>query len=75
MPEYAGLHVLKSLYHIDNEYDYFIPPHLRDDIRVGDFVSVPFGTANAREIALVVSLKDCPPDRNRSYKPIDSICD
>ena len=53
MPEYAGLHVLKSLYHIDNEYDYFIPPHLRDDIRVGDFVSVPFGTANAREIALV----------------------
>ena len=75
MPEYAGLHVLKSLYHIDNEYDYFIPPHLRDDIRVGDFVSVPFGTANAREIALVVSLKDCPSDKNRSYKPIDSICD
>ena len=75
MPEYAGLHVLKSLYHIDNEYDYFIPPHLRNDICVGDFVSVPFGTANAREIALVVSLKDCPSDAHRSYKPIDSICD
>jgi primosomal protein N' (replication factor Y) len=75
MSEYAGLHILKSPYHIDTAYDYFIPPHLRQDINVGDFVTVPFGTSNAREIALVVSLKDCPSDAHRSYKPIDAICD
>ena len=75
MAEYAGLHILRSPYHIDNAYDYFLPPHLRADVRVGDFVTVPFGVGNTREIALVVSLKDCPSDQNRSYKPIDSICD
>ena len=75
MAEYAGLHILKSPYHIDNEFDYFLPPHLRDEVRVGDFVTVPFGTANTREIALVVSLKDCPSSPTQNYKPIDSVCD
>ena len=75
MSEYAGLHILKSPYHIDNAFDYFIPPHLRDEIRVGDFVTVPFGTANTREIALVVSLKDYHDAQIKNCKPIISICD
>ena len=75
MAEYAGLHILRSPYHIDNAYDYFLPPHLRADVRVGDFVTVPFGVGNTREIALVVSLKDCPSSPNQNYKPIDSVCD
>ena len=75
MAEYAGLHILKNPYHIDNSFDYFIPPHLRSEIQVGDFVTVPFGTSNSREIALVISLKDCPASQLQSYKPIDSICD
>ena len=75
MAEYAGLHILKSPYHIDNEFDYFLPPHLRDEVRVGDFVTVPFGTANTREIALVVSLKASPSRELQNYKPIISVCD
>ena len=75
MAEYAGLHILRSPYHIDNSYDYFLPPQLRGEVRVGDFVTVPFGVGNTREIALVVSLKDCPSSPTQNYKPIDSVCD
>ena len=75
MSEYAGLHILKSPYHIDNAFDYFIPPHLRDVVRVGDFVSVPFGVSNKREIALVISLKDFPDNPEQKCKPIVSVCE
>ncbi len=75
MSEYAGLHILKSPYHIDNVYDYFIPPQLRGSIAVGDFVTVPFGNSNKREIALVISLKDFPGKEGQRCKPIVSVCD
>lgn len=75
MSEYAGLHILKSPYHIDNTYDYYIPPNLRDNIRVGDFVTVPFGNANRREIALVISLKDFPDNPKVPCKPVLSVCE
>ena len=75
MSEYAGLHILKNPYHIDNTYDYFVPPDLRDSLCAGDFVAVPFGNSNKREIALVISLKDCPDNEAINCKPILSICD
>ncbi len=79
MSEYAGLHILSNPFHIDAAYDYFIPPDLRDSIAVGDFVAVPFGKSNKREIALVISLKDLPDvddEKNEiKYKPIFSVCD
>ena len=75
MLEYAGVHILKNPFHIDNTFDYFIPPDLRENISIGDFVVVPFGNSNKREIALVVSLKNCPDDNIVSCKPIFSICD
>ena len=75
MSEYAGLHILKNPYHIDNAFDYFIPVDLRGEVRPGDFVTVPFGNANKREIALVISLKDFPDNPLVACKPIDTICD
>ncbi len=75
MSEYAGLHILKSPYHIDNAFDYFIPPHLRGNIHPGDFVTVPFGNSNKREIALVISLKDFPEKSGQVCKPIISECE
>ena len=75
MSEYAGLHILKSPYHIDNAFDYFVPVQLRDTVKVGDFVTVPFGNSNKREIALVVSLKDFPDNPLVECKPIISLCD
>ena len=75
MSEYAGLHILKSPYHIDNTFDYFVPVHLRDTVKKGDFVTVPFGNSNKREIALVISLKDFPDNPLVECKPIISLCD
>ena len=57
MPEYAGVHLLDSPYCIDRPFDYFIPPDLRGQISVGNFVTVPFGTGNRKRTGLVVSLK------------------
>ena len=75
MQEYAGIHVLKSPYHIDNAFDYYIPPELRGFVAVGDFAVVPFGNSNKREIGLVVSLKDSPEKAGQDCKPILSVCD
>ena len=35
MFEYAGVHILKNPFHIDNTFDYYIPPDLRDKILSG----------------------------------------
>ncbi|MBQ8345068.1 MAG: primosomal protein N' [Clostridia bacterium] len=74
MPEYAGIHILKSPYHIDQAFDYFLPPHLRSHIAVGDFVTVPFGNANRQVLGLTVSLKDTPDEPAREHKPVLSLC-
>ena len=75
MFEYAGVHLLDNPYCIDRAFDYFLPPELRESVRVGDFVTVPFGTANHKRIGLVVSLKDEPENRKVGHKPIFSVCD
>ena len=75
MSEYAGIHILDAPYHIDNEFDYFVPPHFRSDLNRGDFVAVPFGTANRRKIGVVTSLKDQADNKNVECKPIISLCD
>ena len=43
---------------IDGVYDYRIPEALIDDVRPGVFVTVPFGTANHRRLALVREVRD-----------------
>ena len=74
MAQYAGIHILKSPYHIDRAFDYFLPPDLRGDIAPGDFVIVPFGQGNQREIGLVTALKEEPDDPNQTHKPVVSAC-
>ena len=74
MAEYAGIHILKSPYHIDRAFDYFLPPDLRGDIAPGDFVTVPFGMGNHREIGLVTALKEQPDDPSQTHKPVLSLC-
>ncbi len=75
MSEYAGVHLLDNPYFLDKAFDYFIPPDLRDTVAQGDFVTVPFGTANRRRLGLVVSLKNEPDNRTVGTKPILSVCD
>ena len=69
--EYAAVYLLDNPYCIDTEYDYFIPLQLRDEVCVGCFVTVPFGRANRKQMAIVARLHHCP-----SYadtKPIDAV--
>jgi primosomal protein N' (replication factor Y) len=75
MSEYAGVYLLDNPYFLDDTFDYFIPPDLRCNICKGDFVTVPFGTANRRCLGIVSSLKDSPDDPNLSCKPVLSVCD
>ena len=75
MSEYAGIYLLDNPYFLDDTFDYFIPPDMRGNIAKGDFVTVPFGTANRRCIGIVDSIKDSPDDSNLSCKPVLSVCD
>ena len=72
--EYAGIYLLDNPYFLDNAYDYYIPSEFRDRVAVGDFVTVPFGNANKRRLALVVSLKEKPEKPNTTCKPIADVC-
>jgi len=72
--EYAGVYLLDNPYFLDNAYDYYIPSEFRDRVAVGDFVTVPFGNANKRRLALVVSLKEKTEKPDTVCKPIVDVC-
>ena len=75
MSEYAGIYLLDAPYSIDYAFDYYIPPDLRRDILCGDFVTVPFGTANRAKLGIVAALKNSPENSSIDYKPVLSVCD
>ena len=72
MSRFAGVCLLDNPYSIDGIYDYVIGEELAGDISAGSFVTVPFGTANARRLALVVELKDT--SLYKEAKSIISVC-
>ena len=55
---YALVHITDIAYGIDRLYTYSVPNKLREDIRVGSVVVVPFGNANKRVSAVVVEFSD-----------------
>ena len=75
MSAYAGIHLLDAPYCIDSVFDYYIPPELRSDLSLGDFVSVPFGAANRKRLGLVVALKETPDKPNIDHKSVLDVCD
>ncbi len=68
----AGLCILENPFGIDSIYDYEVPPHLTDVIRVGMLAVVPFGKANRRVTALVHELRGT--SAYKDLKFIDSLC-
>ncbi len=70
--EVAGVCLLDNPFPIDGIYDYRIPSELDGQVVVGAFVTVPFGTANHRRLALVCRLREASPYRD--LKPIVSVC-
>ena len=75
MREYARVYLLDNPYFLDKAFEYYIPPELRGLLREGDFVTVPFGTANRKKLGLVSELCDTPERADISCKPIVSVCD
>ena len=71
-PVCAGVCLLDNPFAIDGVYDYRIPTHLAADVHPGVFVTVPFGTANRRALALVREVREhsAYPD----LKEIVSVC-
>lgn len=70
--EVAGVCLLDNPFPIDGIYDYRIPAELSEQLVVGAFVMVPFGTANHRRLALVCRLQES--STYRELKPILSVC-
>ena len=74
MPQYASVYILDNPFALDRAFEYYIPGELRVNIRVGSFVTVPFGGGNRRTIALVTSLAESAPPNLKGIKPIMSVC-
>ena len=68
---FAAVYLLDQPYAIDRAFDYRIPDLLREDIRRGSFVTVPFGAGNKTKIGLVTGIKDSTDAKN--IKPIDDL--
>ncbi len=71
-PSFAGVCLLENPFAIDGVYDYAIPVELAEEIRPGVFVTVPFGTANHRRLALVCEVREH--SSYAEHKAILSVC-
>lgn len=69
----AKVHILDVPYHADCEYTYFVPINMRNEVSEGAVVTVPFGNANRRKSAIVVSLCDEKTEMWQNIKPIISV--
>ena len=54
--EYARVYLLDAPFCIDRAYDYYIPSEMKDSVKAGSFVSVPFGNSNRPKLAVVFEL-------------------
>ena len=55
---FARVYVFDAPYFIDRKFDYSIPNDIKDKVRPGSVVSVPFGKGNKSSYALVFELSD-----------------
>ena len=73
MRRYISAHILDAPYHIDREFDYYIPEQLEGEIERGCIVTVPFGVSNRQVYALVTQTKDeC---AHKRVKPVTAVSD
>ena len=72
MKSYVKVRILDLPYCLDRPYDYFLPPDLREFVKEGSFVTVPFGNGNKRYMALATELTEKPD--YAEVKPILSVC-
>ena len=68
----ARVFILDAPYHIDKKYDYIVPDDLRDEIRAGAFVALPFGKGSRLHRALVHEIVPASELSEAKLKKIDS---
>ena len=55
---YVSVHILDAGFRLDREYSYFLPPELRDRVRKGTLLVVPFGVSNKQVSAVAVGFSE-----------------
>ncbi|MBQ6906339.1 MAG: primosomal protein N' [Clostridia bacterium] len=58
MKNYALVRILDILYPLDREYEYMIPLDLREPMKLGILVVVPFGRSNVPKMAVVTGFSE-----------------
>ncbi|MDR1914540.1 MAG: primosomal protein N' [Clostridiales bacterium] len=72
---FAEVTVSVSHKKLDKTFHYIVPEGLRQDLKTGMRVLVPFGTGNKHIQAYVTSLSQVAPARGIKFKSILSVCD
>ncbi|MCL1793672.1 MAG: primosomal protein N' [Oscillospiraceae bacterium] len=68
---YAGAYILDAAYQFDKIYDYYVDEKIRESIRPGNYIIVPFGGGNKRRVAVVWEIKNF--TGAEKTKPVDKI--
>ncbi len=68
---YAFIHIIDIAYNIDRKYTYSVPYEIRETIKIGSVVVVPFSNANKRVSGVVVGFSE--ESGYPRVKPIDKI--
>lgn len=71
----ATVVVEKTTYAFDSPFSYLVPDSLRENVKVGCRVRVPFGNGNRKREALVIELEDVKTLPERNLKPVFSVID
>ena len=67
----VGVHVISLPFYADRLFEYYLPTELSDSVKLGSFVTVPFGGSNKRMNAVVFALSER--EDISELKPIDSV--
>ena len=75
LPRYADIIIDISHEAIDRPFQYRIPDGLREDIRLGSMVKIPFGRGNHLRTGYVIGFSDQTEYQPDRIKEISELCD
>ena len=73
--DYARVCLLDAPYAIDRAFDYFIPTSMREAVKRGSFVTVPFGKGNRSRLGVVSDFSERCEVAASMVKPLLSLCE
>jgi len=73
MAETAVVYIIDVPYHADKPYEYYIPGEMRESVKPGVLVEVPFGGGNRKMTAVVRSFGEPAREAGIALKPIQGV--